>query len=103
MIVLSKKSRLSIPCLIPATRFTTENSGGHHFLPYPWKDHPEDRFCKVLDKGWALIGYAMNSDLALGPRRYEGKEKFIAVMFRNPDGFDYFFHMGDYPYTFVEL
>lgn len=92
----------SLPKL-PVTRFTRENSGGRVDMPYPWADD-EKPFVKRLECGWRVVGWATNSDLALDARRYEDhRERYLAVMFTDPDGFDVFFHMGaDYPYAFIQ-
>lgn len=83
---------------LPATRFTLKKSGGHNGLPYPWGGL--DLFTKKLDKGYRVLGWCINADLPVGPRRYEGPDgkygRFIAVMFEDADGWEYWWHMGDY-------
>lgn len=96
-----KRPLSSLPKL-PATRFNRETSGGEHMMAYPWSMHDSPAFIKKLHKGWRAVGQAKNASLSDEARRGESGGPYIAVMFQDPDGFDVFFHMGDYPYVFIE-
>lgn len=84
---------------IPASRFTPENHATH--LPYPFT-YVSNTFVRKLKPGWTVVGCAKNSALAPACQRSESGGPYIGVMFRDPDGFDRWFHVGDYPYQFVK-
>lgn len=88
------------PSRIPATRFTRENSGADHLLPYPFKHVAP--FVHRLDLGWRVVGWTDNYYLDSTVRRSEVGGPYIAIMFTDPEGFDVWFHFGNYPYQFIE-
>lgn len=93
--------KLVTPERISATRFNRENSGASHLLPYPWVDAAP--FIKRLTPGWKVNGWAKNADLDPSVRRDdENGGPFIAIMFIDPQGFDVWFHFGDYSYQFIQ-
>ena len=88
------------PSRIPASRFTRDNSGASSSLPYPFKHIAP--FVNKLDLGWRTVGWASNDDLSPDIRRLNEGGPYIAIMFTDPEGFDVWFHFGDYPYQFIE-
>ena len=88
------------PPLIPVTRFSVGTHGVGQ--PYPWSYTPTT-FEKHLRPGWRVVGQAKNSSLAKRVQRYETpEERFNAVMFTDPEGFFVWWHLGDYPYRFIQ-
>jgi hypothetical protein len=89
------------PPRISSTRFTKENHANG--IPYPFYLNRGEPFVKELLKGWTVIGYTENDVLSPDIRRNdEVGGQYIAIMFNDPDGFDQWFHFGNYAYKFIE-
>ncbi len=84
---------------LPSHRFTAESHGNAR--PYPFVEAGPP-FLKKLNVGYTVIGWARNGDLAPVLRRSDDGGPYLAVLFRDEDGFDDWCHLGDYPYRFVK-
>lgn len=81
---------------ISASWFTPETHGEL----WPFIDS-DVHWIKRVTPGWTITGQTKNSSLVPRVRRIEDGETYIALMFRDPDGFDVWFHLLDYPWVFV--
>lgn len=85
-------SRLVVGCFTPDTHGTNQR--------WPFTD-TETHWIKRVSKGWTITGMIKNSKLAPAVRRVEEQgQTYVAIMFRDPDGFDVWWHFPDYPWVF---